>query len=241
MKSIIKASNIGYVENIPDKNYKEWEEFEIETPTICPCCGTALKPTYLSSYYRKDDRIEYKNRLVVFYSCPGCREYFIATYLFHTTPYVPSYSTTFINLIPHEESKTSFSENIQKLSSCFVDIYNQAEIAESRGLVDICGLGYRKALEFLVKDYAIRLYPNKCEDIKKKMLVSCINEYIDNKKIQILAKASAWIGNDETHYVKKHEEYNLDHFKTFINAIVTYVDAELAVTDAESLICTSKS
>lgn len=54
-----------------------------------------------------------------------------------------------------------FSQEIKDLSPNFVKIYHQAEQAENTGLSDICGLGYRKALEFLVKDYAIAFNPTE--------------------------------------------------------------------------------
>lgn len=74
-------------------------------------------------------------------------------------------------------------------------------------------MGYRKSLEFLIKDYAIAFHPDKETDIVKSQLSPCINEYIDNKRIKSLATASAWIGNDETHYTRKHEDYNVEHLK----------------------------
>lgn len=43
-------------------------------------------------------------------------------------------------------------------------------------------MGYRKALEFLVKDYAIFLNQEDEDKIKNASLSSCINNYIDNIK-----------------------------------------------------------
>ena len=60
-------------------------------------------------------------------------------------------------------------------------------------------------------------------------------------KIKTLATASAWLGNDETHYCRKHKDYNIDHLKAFINAIVSYIDSELNVEIAEHLIDQVKS
>lgn len=41
----------------------------------------------------------------------------------------------------------------------FASLYRQALAAEGYGLTDISGMGFRKALEFLVKEYAIRRFP----------------------------------------------------------------------------------
>lgn len=68
------------------------------------------------------------------------------------------------------------------------------------------------------------------------MLGKCITDYIDNEKIKTLAKASAWLGNDETHYVRKHQNYNVQDLKRFIKATVAYIEYELSFTEAFDLL-----
>lgn len=125
---------------------------------------------------------------------------------------------------------------LKKVSEDFVKIYTQSHKAEQLGFDKICGMGYRKALEFLVKDFAINLHPKEVEKIKKQTLAQCIENFIDSPKIKTLSKASAWIGNDETHYCRQHEDYNIDHLKAFINAIVSYINSELELKKAEQLV-----
>ena len=103
-------------------------------------------------------------------------------------------------------------------------------------LTELCGIGYRKALEFLVKDYAISNHPEFKEQIESFPLSKCITDYIDNEKIKTLAKASTWLGNDATHYVKIHESYGINDLKTFVHAFVTFIDADLAYENALKLI-----
>ena len=67
-------------------------------------------------------------------------------------------------------------------------------------------------------------------------LSPCIKKFIDNPKIQTLAVASAWIGNDETHYIRKHEDYSLQQLKAFIVAIIAYIDYEAEVEAAATLL-----
>ena len=59
----------------------------------------------------------------------------------------------------------------------------------------------------------------------------CINEYIHDERLKTLAKASAWIGNDETHYMKKHS-HGTEKLKAFIHAFVTFIDSDLAYEEA---------
>ena len=97
-------------------------------------------------------------------------------------------------------------------------------------------MGYRKELEFLVKDFAINLRTKEVEKIKKQTLAQCIENFIDSPKIKTLSKASAWIGNDETHYCRQHEDYNIENLKPFINPILSYINSELELKKAEQLV-----
>jgi hypothetical protein len=119
-----------------------------------------------------------------------------------------------------------FSEAIKKISESFVRLYNQASKAEHYDCKDIAGTGYRKALEFLIKDYAIRLHHGKEENIKKKQLSPVIKEYIDNKKIKAIATGATWIGNDETHYTREWPDTDINDLKTLIAIVADYIDAE---------------
>lgn len=97
-------------------------------------------------------------------------------------------------------------------------------------------MGYRKALECLVKDFAISVHPEEKDKIPPLPLAQCIEKYLDSPKLKNLAKASAWLGNDETHYTRKYANYSVDDLKKFVMAFVTHIDAELACLDAESFV-----
>lgn len=68
----------------------------------------------------------------------------------------------------------------------------------------ICGVGYRKALEFLIKDYLIsgESGEERKEAIKNKFLGNCIQYDVVNEQIKIVAQRAVWLGNDETHYTR---------------------------------------
>lgn len=211
-------------------------DVELDFPHQCPLCSTGIQAQLLDAYFIRMDN-SYK--LFVLFFCPKCELCFLGVY-FMRPRNLECFTADLKILVPSSKEKTTFSKDIAALSPDFVKIYNQAEEAENCGLDEICGLGYRKALEFLVKDYAIAFNPEDEETIKSQMLASCINKYIDNSKIKTLSTASAWIGNDETHYVRKHADYNLSHLKLFISATVSYIDSELIYLKAESLIKKAK-
>ena len=51
-----------------------------------------------------------------------------------------------------------------------------------------------------------------------------------------------WVlGNDQTHYIQKHSVHGLKELKQFINAFVTFIDADLAYQDAVSFISGSSN
>lgn len=196
-----------------------------EFPNKCPFCHNTITPTPL-----------YGNRkgflLEVMLLCPneGCRSSFIGYYNIHSSNAANFNGRVSIgNLLAKE-----FSETIKSISENFNLIYNQAFAAEQQGLTEICGVGYRKALEFLIKDYIISNKPEEKEKVEKKLLGSCISEYIDDNRIKTVAKRAVWLGNDETHYIRKWEGKNLTDLKKLIELTIHWVEMESLTKTFES-------
>lgn len=225
MFKTIQAIDIANEHNCFKLNYP--------APDSCPSCHTALDPKFLSAYYVM--RTDYHCRVFVTFFCPKCNQAFLGQY----SGEWDSLSASIFQLdalIPDGFSPRIFPPNISELSSSFVSIYNQALNAEITGLHEICGMGYRKALEFLIKDFAIHEHPEKQDDIEQALLGNCIDNYIDSSRIKTLAKASAWLGNDETHYIKRHPDYSINDLKLFIDSVVSFIDSELTVYKAQELL-----
>lgn len=222
----------------------EDENFELPLPTQCPVCSIAYSDKPLISYYVESENFYENNETSVYavYFCPHCDNLFLVHYyIFNEFHSYERYRRGYIAYTyPASTTEFPFTDRIKALSPKFVEIYRQSEKAENNGLTELCGMGYRKSLEFLIKDYAIAFHPDKETDIVKSQLSPCINEYIDNKRIKSLATASAWIGNDETHYTRKHEDYNVEHLKLFVSSAVSYIDSELAYRMAENLLSNPK-
>ncbi len=94
--------------------------------------------------------------------------------------------------------------------------------------MQICGAGFRKALEFLVKDYAVSKVAKKKRDIRDKIartfLGQCINDYLPTGPIQEAAKRAAWLGNDETHYYRTWTEQDIYDLIDLIHLTVKWID-----------------
>ena len=203
------------------------------SPDSCPSCHTALDPQLLSAYYVKQSNN--LPRVFITFFCPKCNRAFLGQYSGKWNSF-SNVNFQLDTLIPDGFLPRNFSPNISELSPNFVSIYNQAFNAEVAGLDRICGMGYRKALEFLIKDFAIHEHPEKQDDIEQASLGKCIDNYIDSSRITALAKASAWLGNDETHYIKRHPDYSIDDLKPFIDSVVSFIDSELTVYKAQELL-----
>ena len=58
------------------------------------------------------------------------------------------------------------------------------------------------------------------------MLGHCIDTYISNPSVKAVAKRAAWLGNDETHYVRKWEGKDINDLKGLISMTVSWIELE---------------
>jgi hypothetical protein len=79
---------------------------------------------------------------------------------------------------PVEPVPLPLTDTVKEISKSFCNIYEEAHKAEEFGLSQICGVDYRKPLEFLIKDYVIRNHPADKAAIEAIMLGQCIENYI---------------------------------------------------------------
>lgn len=176
--------------------------------------------------------------MTVLYLCRSCSKSFVSQYACYKIEGkngVSSFRTELQYIGPSGFSEKSFGPEIADCSPQFVKIYNQALEAESQDLNEIAGLGYRKAMEFLMKDFCIHKNPDDQESIKAMPLAQCIQKYIDSVQIKTLATRAAWIGNDEAHYIRKQEDRDVQDMKRFIEAAVHFISMDLIYEDAESI------
>jgi hypothetical protein len=127
--------------------------------------------------------------------------------------------------MPTEPTPPEVQPEVASVSPNFVEVYTQAMAAEAAELHQLTGIGLRKSLEFLVKDFAIHMNaPEQHAHICAKTLASCIAEYIPDVSLQAVAKRAAWLGNDETHYIRKWEDRDISDLKTLIRLTMNGVD-----------------
>jgi hypothetical protein len=203
----------------------------IDTPSKCPHCGRTMSPLHVGqSTSSERTSISEEGRFSVIFRCSfeDCLKYFVIEYINDNFD-----SASMVDYTYRPPIKVKLPENIEKVSPVFVEIYSQATVAESEALNQIAGVGYRKAAEFLIKDYVISKNPSDEEHIKSIMLGKVIADYLnDFPKIQVLAKSVAWIGNDETHYVRRHDGKDIQDLKKFILSAAQFIAADYDADEA---------
>lgn len=201
----------------------------------CPICHAKIVGQYISSvvWYKAGDAV----KAAVVYFCPYCTDCFIVYYAVKRDTGSKSVfnASKILSAAPMHFEKHVFDEKINTLSPMFDEIYNQAKQAETLGLDQIAGIGYRKSIEFLVKDFAKKNSPKDESTIKTMPLSACINTYIDDTRIKTLAEKATWLGNDETHYLRKHTDRDINDMKKFIEAMVYFISMFLIYEDATTI------
>lgn len=206
---------------------------DYEDEKYCPICKASISPVYIASSFESAEQAS------IFNYCRNCGNSFVTKYQLIHNPTMSALNYYVVEKIVYSEPnrfvRHVFDDEIISLSSQFDKIYNQALAAESSSLDEIAGLGYRKALEFLIKDFAIHENPDDAKSIKSMPLSQCIKKYIYDDRIKTLAERSAWIGNDEAHYVRKQEDRDVSDMKSFIRATVYFISMVLITEDAASM------
>ena len=219
MSKVVKAHNMQ------NDSYAEFH-YEVVDSFECSWCDTKQRPHFIYGAFNDE-------KLYTLCYCETCNRAYIAEYEYSYNPSGTFRYTIrkYITSYPTNMKKSNFDESIKNLSQSFVNIYDQALTAESIGLNEICGMGYRKALEFLVKDYAISKFPDDTECIKSMSLMNVIKNKINNPHITQLAEKCTWLLNDEVHYLRKFENVDIQNVKNLIQATALTISA-IAIADA---------
>jgi len=200
-------------------------------PDECPVCGKGIRAEERTLVPRPAG-------FDVGYACPReeCFALFIAHYVIPATGTVRGSghrTGTLTSLSPMTPRRPQLPGRVAAVSTSFVEIYGQAMAAEAYELAEIAGAGFRKALEFLIKDYCCSQYPDKQDTIKKQFLAACIESYVDDARLKLAAKRAVWLGNDELHYVRKWAGKDLEDLKRLILLTVNWVDNGLLAKELD--------
>jgi hypothetical protein len=216
-------------------------------PDRCPQCHYAGKQTRMLALPVQSHGGSSKT-LWIGLICPvkKCGKPFFAVYEEPFSPigmYNPDYQ--YSHSTPMTPDTYQRDEVLAELSPEFYDIMDQSLAAEQRRLDLIAGMGYRKALEYLVKDYVTReihqrlnaLSASGDAEAKEKAAeewsaivmqpLANIIKMIPHALLQQAAERAAWLGNDETHYTRLWNKHDVDDLKQLVFIVMNYMSMEL--------------
>ena len=228
----------------PSSNSNSYAEFDLDE--FCPHCG---KPGAHILYEAMASKLfnNVTNSVGIFLKCSRseCNKFHIQEFPFTKYNHDSSNITEVGDKIPYTyrvKLENTLPSIVNNTFPAFKEIYEQSLEAEAQGLDQIAGIGYRKSIEFLIKEYVIHQNPASTDDVKSKFLGKVIKENLSEfPKIQTLATAAVWIGNDETHFVRVHDDKDIQDMKDFLTAAALFISAELKVEEAIEFTSRSKS
>ncbi|WP_299032422.1 hypothetical protein [uncultured Anaerococcus sp.] len=220
--------------NLKDTVPKNIDNITYDIPTICPHCHQKMMPIILEKSIMHSDAFgNTKQALLV--QCQYCGEYFALSYKIKFIATSRKYVTEYIPYTYSYDPNLVIPDEISSFSKDFKEIYRQSLIAEHYKLNQIAGIGYRKATEFLVKDFLIN-HKKMDKDKTSKLPLKQAIERLNSQKIINLGLATTYLGNDEAHYTRKHNDRDINDLKKLLNALVYYLSLEVISSEASSII-----
>ena len=212
-------------------------------PDECPICHAHISAVAFLGV-TNDFSAPMWGELVIQCTNRACQKLFIAEY----RP-TQSGQATYERSYPVTPLRPPIPDSVASVSPAFVDIYSQALAAEQQ-FPQLTGMGLRRAIEFLIKDFARTEMPrlleekdptlasaaapereqriaDETEKMLKANLAGVIRDYIDNPQVRFAASRAVWLGNDETHYVRLWTDHDLRDLKTLIRLTTNFLDSVL--------------
>lgn len=154
--------------------------------------------------------------------CTVCKKLFVSLHLLRNK------HVSLLGVLP--DKKNTFSDDdIEKISPRFIEIYNQALRAEHNGDYTLAAVGFRTALEILIKDYAITCLNQPHDDVIKLNLYNSITEYLGEDDLVKTADVIRILGNDHTHYVRKYPEYDFALLKSYADIVIPLIKTKIMI------------
>lgn len=203
-------------------------------PDVCPHCGKRIAAKYINSFIKTSDDGN-RTKAIVYWFCNGCGEFFAATY-FVNKDYPNNYVGYEDSVIPPIMEKTVLPAEVLSVSPGFAELFQQAERAKNEGMTDLAGMGFRKALECLLKDTLIYLGQDETQ-VEKMTIAGAIEAFADNPRLQRAATNARVIGNDYTHYKARYDGYDIETLRQLISITCHWVCMEI---ETENLVAPQK-
>lgn len=229
--------------NIPAILSDTQQHGRIIVPNECPICHISIYPHLLTAFsIPSNTPPDYAS---FFFSCPNCNKVYgtsaeIYFQNFSTHSFICDLSTKEASFSPCIPKIPPLPLNLQQEAfKKFQAVYKDTYSADSYGLFEVAGMGYRKCIEFLIKDFLLLTHPEKRETVEnpKIMLGNLIKDHMkedDLSSLQLKLSNYNKLATDEVHYIK-HSGFGIDTIREFFNYLVKLIDDNLEGRKLEAL------
>lgn len=192
-----------------------------EKPQACPHCGFGNDaiPEDTNYFYLDSDQIIFRH----LWRCTSCNKKYFSLSKYKNGSTDSDNPAPIIFVYPSTEANYK-SDIIEKFSPRFIEMYNQSLSAELRNDLDLASMGFRAALEILVKDYAINELHADEDVVCKNSLYDAIGEYLKTPDLVASADVVRILGNDYVHYKRKYPEHDFVLLKSYMDIFINQVE-----------------
>lgn len=176
--------------NIPALN------FPFLKPTLCPHCGISTDAIFRDAKqlpFSSGGAEKSLSFVSLLWACTACKRHFLTCYVADKKRRAATLVYMYPPAAPYAPDPL-----VQDLSPRFVDLYRQAQAAEDLEAWDVAAMGYRAALEVLLKDYAIRALGRDEKAVARSKLADLIVEVFHEQELVNCADVVRLLGNDYT-------------------------------------------
>lgn len=205
----------------PAQTFSSSFPFKYQKPAICPHCGFGTDATLKEKTF-----YSFNNGylLIATCECTACHKNFF----FACESANGSYAKM-VSMYPSFQVTPYANEKLAAISQRFIDMYNQALFAEFNQNYELAAIGFRSALEILVKDYAIQELGEPAETVAKQSLCNAIEKYLNLPDLVNTADVVRILGNDYTHYQRKYPEHDFALLKKYMEIFLSQIEVRYMI------------
>lgn len=208
-----------------EKNFKDYfrltnsaYSFPFKTPQMCPICGMGQGGIVKEGQFFNAIDVSY---FFATFTCTECHRVYGLIFDTNKSEQYAKFKAF------HPTVEPTYNDDIlEACSPRYVKMYRQALMAEYRGQCDIAAIGYRTALEMLIKDYAINECGASPEDVANKKLAKSIQTYLVGEESSA-AEVVRLLGNDYAHYIQVYPDVEFEVLKEYMDIFIAQIRVKL--------------
>ncbi len=209
----------------PDKNFAVYFKlnnadysFHFQTPQYCPICGIGQGGIFKEGKFFGASGVTY---WFATFECTECHKIYGLIFDTNKTKKQAKFRAF------HPTVEPTYDDDV--LGACsprFISLYRQALMSEYHGHYDVAAIGYRAALEVLIKDYAVEELGESHKKMGDIGLAKAIKLYLDSGEAAA-ADVVRLLGNDYAHYLQEYPDIDFSVIKEYMDMFVAQVRMKL--------------